>query len=138
MRAEDVAELAALNQQPLPALVESLRASELALALVVGGQVAAMFGVGQLPGVSARVGQAWVLTGEAVTAHPKVFLKTSRLAVAQLLELYPVLFNLVDTRYTASLRWLQWLGFEIGAPLPFGPTGVLFAPAQLRKEAWAR
>lgn len=138
MRPEDVAEVRAQGWEPLPALLQSMRGSDVSIAVVLGDQVGAMFGVGQLAGVSARVGQVWFLTGEVFARHPKAFVRVARQALAQLLELYPVLFNLIDTRYAAALRWARWLKFDIGAPLPFGPEGVLFAPAHLRRDAWAR
>ena len=36
--------------------------------------------------------------------------------VARWLTLFEVLQNVVDARYGAALRWMRWLGFEIGPP----------------------
>ncbi len=133
MRAEDVAELRAGGLTPLEGLLQSIEGSDVAQAVMVGGQVGAMFGVGPLAGVNERVGQVWFLTGRLMSKHPAAFVRLARPAIASMLELYPVLFNVIDARYAAAVRWVKWLGFEVGEPQPFGPAGVLFVPARLRR-----
>ena len=36
--------------------------------------------------------------------------------------------NHVYAKNRMSVRWLQWLGFEVGVPEPFGPSAALFHP----------
>lgn len=36
--------------------------------------------------------------------------------------------NHVYSKNRASVRWLKWLGFEVGTPEPFGPSAALFHP----------
>lgn len=134
MRPEDVAELAALRITPIEGLLESLRKSELAFAVLLAGELSAIFGVGQLEGVAVKVGHAWVLTGEPVARHRRAFMMASAQAVELLLGLYPVLFNVVDARYDASLRWLRWLGFQLGPPQGLGPDAAPFRAAMLDKR----
>jgi hypothetical protein len=138
MRAEDVAECHAGGLAPLAALVQSVDTSDVAYAALVDGQVGAMFGVGQLAGVDEPVGHVWFLTGASFARHPRPFVRIARWVVAHMLQLYPVLFNIIDFRYTAAVRWAKWLGFDVGEPMPFGPAGVPFVSARLRRDAWAR
>lgn len=37
-----------------------------------------------------------------------------------LLDDFHIVTNFVDNRNTKAQRWLQWLGFTLGAPQPFG------------------
>lgn len=137
---EELAELRALEpgRTPLEALQRSMRDSDASWAAVAGGEVGAMFGVGPLAGVSQDVGQVWFLTGEAFRRRPLPFARVARQVVGVMLEFYPVLFNAIDARYAAAVRWAEWLGFDVGAPQPFGPAGVLVVPARLRRDTWAR
>jgi hypothetical protein len=48
-----------------------------------------------------------------------------------------VLENFIDARYEAAVRWAKWLGFDVGAPVPYGPAGMPFHPARLEARAWA-
>ena len=61
-------------------------------------------------------GVPWLLGSDPVTAYRRAFLVESRRMVARWLTLFEVLQNVVDARYGAALRWMRWLGFEIGPP----------------------
>lgn len=141
MRAADVAELQALGLTPERALADALRTSEVAFALVLGGEVAALFGLG--PRVPAPFGEAacvWALSGAAVDRHRKAFLRASRAILEALLSHCALLWNWVDARYAGAVRWVRWLGFAVGPAQPFGPAGQLFHPISIRREAvaWVR
>lgn len=138
MRPEELAELEAAGLEPLEAVEMSMRKSDASFAVLVDGQVGAMFGVGPLAGVSERVGQVWFLTGTDFPKHRRAYVRVARSAIAAMLELYPVLFNIIDARYAAAVRWAKWLGFDVGEPQPYGPAGVPFVPARLRRDSWAR
>ena len=44
-------------------------------------------------------------------------------------ELYPgMLFNIVDERNAAAVRFLRWAGFTIQGPIQLGPAGEGFCP----------
>ncbi len=137
LRAEDVAEvLASHGHGPLEALTAALAASELAGALLVDGEVAALYGVAPVretilgPPVA---GSIWLLGSDALGRHRREFLRRSRLVVAEALERYPLLFNFVDARYTAALRWAAWLGFEVLPAQPHGVAGLPFHRIVMRK-----
>jgi hypothetical protein len=136
MRADDASEVAALGLTPLDALLESLRASEVALTLLFDSEPAVMWGAEPVrrtllsEPVAASV---WCLTGTGVERHRKDFARVSRAGVAALIARYPVLFADVDARYARSLRWVRWLGFTVLPAVPFGVSGEPFHPIVLER-----
>lgn len=137
MRAEDAAECRAGGLEPLEAVLTSLEGSDIALAAIVDGEVGAMFGVGPLAGVSDRVGHVWFLTAEPFAKNPRPYMRVARKAISVMLDLYPILFNIIDARYDAAVRWAKWLKFDVSKTThPFGPDGLPFIAARLTREAW--
>jgi hypothetical protein len=137
MRDEDVLEvLAGGAASPLAAIEDSLALSDLAFAMLFGGQVAALFGVQPLE-VGTHLGPptrgcVWVLTAQVTNKHPGAYLKHSRPVVAAMLDYCPDLSNFIDARHGPALRWAKWVGAELGEPVPFGPHGALFVPFRVR------
>lgn len=91
------------------------------------------WGVQRLGGLSLR-GSPWVLTTNAVEHHKKFFLRTTRDGLAAYMQEHSLLVNMVDARYKQAIRWLTWLGFQIGEPVPAGPNGELFVPVSIWSE----
>lgn len=134
LRAEDVAEvLAAAGETPLQALLGSLERSSCAWALFLDDQVAALWGLVPIPGV-AGVAAVWMLGSDSLTHHALTFWRLCRREVPRLLELVPVIVNLVDARYERALRWARRLGFEVLEARPFGPQGLPFHPIVARRR----
>lgn len=136
LRAEDVAEVEAEPHEfgPAEALLESLRVSTGKSALVIDGRVAALWGAAPLEG-DPSVGVVWLLGGNVLHRHRKTFARLSKQAVAALLEHFAELFNYVDERYTAAVRWLEWLGAVVYPAVPYGVNGELFHPFEIRRPA---
>lgn len=137
LRAGDTQEIAALGKEPLPALQESIVASDEAYAVFFGGEIGALFGVETDPAPTLgapKLGLIWMLSGRAAGKHPRDFLRWSRIVVSGLLSRYDALFNAIDARYTGALRWAEWLGFELEEPRPFGPLGMPFCRFSVRRE----
>jgi hypothetical protein len=136
LRKEDVAEVRALGMDPTQALLDSVSNSSEAFAVSFDGELSAIFGVvparETLLG-SSDVGQIWMLSGEGITRHRKAFLRVSRWVVAQLLQRYRLLWNVIDARYAGALRWARWLGFEVMEARPAGPFNMLFCPFIVRR-----
>lgn len=133
MRADDIAEVAASSgRSPQEALAFSLRKSSIARTAVINGRPELMFGVGDI-NVLTRIGAPWLLGTDAVTEHYVAFLRGSVDWRDQLLGRYDLLINAVDDRNSASKRWLRWLGFKLGEPLPIGRDGTLFRVFELRR-----
>lgn len=66
------------------------------------------------------VGVPWMVTTEHIADDPRGFLRASKAVLAEILQRHQVLVNYVDARNVAAIRWLAWLGFEIGDPVPYG------------------
>lgn len=133
MRAEDTAEvLASGGFSPFQALRSSMRHSKVCRTALVAGEVAAIFGAMADP--EPGVGIVWMLTGQAVTKHPRAFLRACRPALAELHKDFPILWNAIDARYEAAIRWARWLGGEVLQPTPFGVSGLPFCPVFFRRS----
>lgn len=132
MRREDALEVgAASGREPMDALILGLDASLAAYTILLGGEVAAMFGVTPVEAPredgSHAVGCAWMLTSDAVDAHPVLFARLTKAILPELLDVAPVLFNAVDARYAKALRWAAFVGFAVEpTPVPFGVEGLPF------------
>jgi hypothetical protein len=132
MRPEDAAEVRASGgYSPVRALWESLVLSTEAYALLFDHQVAAIWGVVQTQ--PRREGVAWMMSGRVVLAHRREFLRLSKVVLRDLLQRYPVLWNFIDARYEAALRWAQWLGGELRAAVPHGLEQRPFHPVVFRR-----
>lgn len=65
----------------------------------------------------------WAVFTDAVDRHPVQFLKDCRRWISG----YDVpMLNVVDERNKVAQKWLKWLGFTLGDPVPFGPNNMLF------------
>jgi hypothetical protein len=141
MRQADVAEVLAHGfDAPATAVAESIRKSAHAFAMLINGEVAAVFGVGPVEPPEDGFPACcciWALTSRTVDKHPRAFARASRPIVAALVDHCGTVWNYVDARYTTAVRWLEWLGFRVGAAVPFGPNGEPFHPFTKRTAAWA-
>lgn len=122
LRREDQAEVLALLgpvdlvDGPAESLLEGLAsAREAWTARDAGGRIICMAGVSRMSLIGST-GVPWLLGSDLVTAYRRAFLVESRRMVARWLTVFEVLRNVVDARYATALRWMRWLGFEIGPP----------------------
>jgi hypothetical protein len=111
------------------AAFEELRAQSIeAWAAVFEGRVGCMLGVRHRPGGE---WQLWFHSTDFFAAYALAFLRPARRLFAALLERYPVLHGLIDSRNVGMVRLTTWLGFELGAVEQHGQ--LLFHPAVLRR-----
>lgn len=147
MRQSDVAEVSASGGfDPLQAVLASMRLSEESHSAMLDDQVLAIWGVTpmtkeakrsvRLAG-SVKVGAVWMLASHLVDRHPALFLRCCKPEVKRLMSRWDALVNAIDCRNERALRWARWLGFEIGAPLPFGVLQLPFRLITLRRDAQA-
>ena len=106
LRLEDAREMATIGQEPLEALLLCLAESSEAWTLWFGEEILGMYGVRSADGL------VWALTGQAVNRHRGAYYKATKVLLADLRERHPRLWNLVDSRYDSSVRWLRRLGFR--------------------------
>jgi hypothetical protein len=92
-----------------------------------------MFGV--KPGtLLSGVSVPWMIASEDIEFHSRVFLRESRKVTKVFAENFPVLENYVDARNVMAVRWLQWVGFSVYYPKPYGVDGLPFHRFELRTE----
>jgi hypothetical protein len=136
LRHGDAEEARALGRDPLEALRSSVSRSHEAYAVFFEGEIAILCGTQPLQQTmlsAGRVGIAWFVTGRACDKHRKAFLRASRVIVDEMLRTYPCLWNFIDARYTAALRWARWLGLEVLPAEPHGALGMPFHPFIARR-----
>jgi hypothetical protein len=132
MRNSDKAEIwAAHNAMPLQALEYSLSCSPLQWTIRLGEEAIGLFGVGEDPGCPDR-GSPWLLATDKLEDIQTTFLKQSRDCVAKMKDRYSLLENWVDRRNLTSIKWLEWCGFTIFKPEPFGVEGKPFHRFEMR------
>lgn len=128
-READVDELwAATRDTPESCMHRGLDGSARAYAGIVDGEPVCMFGVTPVS-ILGGIGTPWMVGSRAMDKLKvqKALLKHSRPLMQIMREQFPTcLFNCVDQRNSAAIRWLTWLGFSFGPSVPVGPEGVLF------------
>lgn len=135
MREADVRECRRLyDQSPEEAILMSIERSHVAWYATLDGRPAAVWGLTIL---SALTGTAtpWLLTGNAIEAHKRIFWWMSGWYFNRMAEEWPVLVNFIDVGHARALRWASALGFEMGPEQPYGPLGNLARPI-VRRHAY--
>ena len=110
MNDEDRAEL---GHDPEQLVAHVWRGSVHSFAGVVDGNPAFIGGVNQR-------GCVWMISTPLVAQAKKFYLRATKAEAMKMQALFPTIWTWVDSRYTKSLRWLDWLGFDIadGAAVP--------------------
>ena len=110
---------------PKEAMEASYKDSVIALTIEYDGKPIGMFGVVPYT-LLGEIGTVWLLGTNEICNINKKLLKRSRDFIKILLNYYPRLENYVDSRNTASIKWLKFCGAKINPPEPYGPEKVLF------------
>lgn len=86
--------------------------------------------VGLVPqSLMSDVASPWLLTAGV---DPKLLMRGTRVFLDQWTKEYRLLYNYVDARYEASLRWAKWAGFTIHEAMPYGYEGLPFHKIEIR------
>jgi hypothetical protein len=101
-------------------LIGELADSDAAWTWLVDGVPACMFGVMTMPVLLGGESFPWFFSTELVNKHARQFARTCKELLPELLAHHPRLVGRVDARYALSIRWLRWLGAEIGEAAPYG------------------
>jgi hypothetical protein len=91
-------------------------------AAYVGRDLLCVFGVMLMEGSQA----VWMLSGTNVNKYQSTFYRCSKIVINYLRGKYPLMMNMVHSRYPAAIRWLERLGFVISQPEKFGARGDWF------------
>ena len=94
-------------EDPKDVLLSALITDDITIAALDGDDMPfAMLGVGTNEGIP----YIWLLGSEGVKEHSYVFAKASKQLLPSIMHNYPVVMNYVLKDYTASVKWLKWLG----------------------------
>lgn len=123
-RQADIDEMEAASGWTISEALEyALRVSIQPSVIVINGEIVAA--LGDCPH-SDDVGIPWLISTTAMDRHPRAFLRVCQQLVLGMSERHKTLLNFVDARNTRAIRWLQWLGFQIGPAQPYGVAGLPF------------
>lgn len=73
-------------------------------------------------------GVVWMLGTPEIARVRKFYLRATRTMASEMQTMFPVIRTHVDVRYVRSLRWLEWLGFDLGDPILVA--GRMMCPAE--------
>ena len=112
------------------ALAHGVRASEYAFCAVEDGKPLAMGGAIPQGTLLTSSGFVWLVTQPEAMRKPIAFLRHARRQTAIMRERFLILRNYERVHETKGLKWLQWLGFTLGAEMVVN--GLAVYPMELR------
>lgn len=124
---------ASSRQRPEDSLRHGVLSSTEAWTGLIDDEIACLFGVvpQSLMGGS---GYVWMLATPLIEQHQILFLRRCRPVVKRMMSNFTYLHNYVDERNTSAIRWLQWLGFTMGEPEPYGVMQLPFRHFEMRLD----
>lgn len=133
LRESDKRELARAGRTDFEsAVLESVDVSPFAFVALFQKKPLCVFGLRPDAVLSPRA-RLWMLGTPDINLTKKDFVKTCRMVVDGLLDIYPVLYNAVDANYPQAIRLLQFLGATFGKNVK-SPTGAPFLIFEIRRE----
>lgn len=118
LRAEELAEIAAVNENPERLMIALWHSSPQPWAAVRDGKVIAAWG--DSAPVLSREGHVWLFTSTAVEKIPLRLYREARSWVGRLLVPRETLRSSVGVKCERAIRFYRMLGFDIGEPIgPF-------------------
>lgn len=117
LREEDLEEIAhTWGLDSLRSILIGFHTSE-TYAVIWGTEVVALFGCRGIPGV---IGIPWMVASPTLSKIRKSFLRECRGFVQFMLLYYGQLENHVWAGNKVHIKWLEWLGFTLDPPEPYG------------------
>lgn len=114
---------ASARLSPEQAVMESMANSVNPIAAFIDERIMCIYGVAKAEN---NCGIPWMLSTEELPKHARAILQTSRNWLEEQKSIYQCLYNFVDARNHAAIRWLGWLGFDIHPATPYGPDNMPF------------
>lgn len=102
-----------LGENPEQVLAHELALSVVSYSGLIDGQVAAVCGA-RTDGLLAAEAYVWMTCTDLVEQHPLAFLRHTRRVIAMLHQYFDSIHGLVFADFELSVKWLEWLGFEVG------------------------
>lgn len=109
-----------------PALELAVKVSHECTVAALDGVPFSLYGIG--PGPRGDVAVPWLLGTPVVSTQRKFLCGHMRREVRRWSQHYPILFNFVLASHTKTVAWLQYLGFTVEAPIPYGVEQKLHRP----------
>lgn len=81
-----------------------------------------------------RIVMPWMLAHQDLPLHARPFLRGSRQWINHVAKDHDMLAALVGTWHTRSIRWLEWLGFDIGQPITVEGYEGVWHPVSLSRR----
>ena len=136
-QADNVEVTAAFGHSADEGLDNAVEYSERAYVMLDNGEPIIAFGVAPY---EAQKGSPWLLATPAIEDMDVAMyvLRHSRGYVDEFLVLFEELENWVHAENLVSLRWLEWLGFDIDTPAPWGVSGDKFCRVFRRRVCASR
>lgn len=120
IREADRLEIVAVTGQPhFESIIRAVQYCDEAWTGLIDDKIIAVFGVHVISYVTGS-GVPWLLSTRHVEEHPRTFLKYCKPVFKKLCVGLDSLVNYVDERNVLAKQWLQWLGFKLDDPVPFG------------------
>ena len=119
------------RSSPIEDTINSYKKSVVCMTIVHEEPIA-MFGI--MP-VNMSSGILWMLTTDGLRdgKFGRPFVRNCKRWFNEMLEMYPLLYGMVDTRNKESIRWLTYLGTEWGEDILCGIDKVPFKPFKFLK-----
>lgn len=134
MRQADVDEVWASHRHtPIEAVMDSWNVSMYSVVVMVNNTPCVIMGLLNCDLLSGT-GIPWLLGTEKALKHAREFLRLSPPVIEEMLNVCPRLFNYVHVNNKVSIRWLEWLGFIIDKPVPYGSNDELFHKFHLERS----
>lgn len=118
LRPRDAAEAQILGHEAAEAAAFCVRESSQAWTWLVDGIPACIFGVRSITMLTGDY-EAWFASSPLVERHRFAFIRGCKKLMPAFAAEFPGLSGICDARYTQSLEWLRWLGFQVEPGAPF-------------------
>lgn len=125
MRPSDVEELEACGWPP-ESLHQFARESKAVALVEVGGVPCSLFGVAKVGTLLTFTWSPWMIGSTELNKHRRKLLTQSKRIVQTMQNEFGYLENWVYEGSAESVRYLEWLGFNIEPAEPYGPEGQRF------------
>ena len=89
------------------------------------GEIMAVFGVADKSVVN-KVGSPWLLASDLLLEHKREFITNTKIYMEEVKQGYDLLTNYIDDDNKITQIWLEYLGFTLEDPVPYGAIGKPF------------
>ena len=87
-------------------------------------------------GFTLPMGSPWFLGTNTMEETKMVIAKRSRFYIDEFFKTYDFLLNYVHEENVTSIKWLEWMGFSLTRPEPYGPYQAPFRMFVMNKDVW--